>query len=158
MGKHRKYKGVQKPRKANNSWCTRIQIPSENMVILEYYTCEHTAAYAYNIGMMRYHPNWKPHRLNDLTKSGFTVDELEAKLITDRSTKYNRAIQHAKRSKTCSGVRRSPNAHYPGWIPVIHTSDETYNLGVFKYEEHAIIAYKAIKKHLKATGVEVLEI
>lgn len=159
------YKGVGKPVTALPNWLTRLQITyPEYTWITEWYTCQHTAAYAYNKMVRRHRTDPVYNNVgsvyqtpNDLSNSGFTEEELERKLILDRVSKANRSVRKARETQQGSGVYINNNKIYPLWIPIIMTDAEVYNLGGFKYKEHAKIAFEAIRKHLEASGVEVID-
>lgn len=156
------YKGVTKPKKKLPNWIARLQLTHPKYKwIGEWYTCQHTAAYAYN-KMVRKHltdPSFKNSAYlepNNLSKSGFTEEQLEKKLILDRVSKANRRVRAARANQKGSGIYLNKNRTNELWIPIIMTDAEVYNLGGFKYKEHAEIAYKAIKEHLEASGIEVV--
>lgn len=159
------YKGVGKPVKSLPNWLVRLQLTYPTYTFIsEWYTCQHTAAYAYNKMVRKYltdpvYTNDSVYQTpNDLSNSGFSEEELERKLIIDRVSKANRRVRNAREKQQGSGVYINNNKTNPLWIPIIMTDAEVYNLGGFKYKEHAEIVYKAIREHLEATGVEVLVI
>ena len=159
------YKGVSKPVKALSNWLTRLQITyPEYTWITEWYTCQHTAAYAYNKMVRKHRTDPVYNNIgsvyqtpNNLSNSGFTEEELERKLILDRVSKANRRVRNAREKQQGSGVYINNNKTNPLWIPIVMTDAEVYNLGGFKYKEHAEITYKVIREHLEASGVEVVD-
>jgi transcriptional regulator CtsR len=159
VGRKHGYRGVSKydNRAGTTVWLMKFQMLEDNIYINERYTCMHAAAYAYNKHASRLYKT--PDTVNDLSNSGFTIEELEQKLITDRLTKQNRLFNYNHSNLGIDGypdiIRRIDGSLYK-YRPMIRTIGKNYRLGAFEVEEHAIAAYKAVKELIESQGIKVL--
>lgn len=137
-----KYKGVHLARSGNWRMMTNMGGIYSGMT----YTNEVAAAHAYNIQVRLRSPH---AYINDLSDTGMTTEELD-QLVIDSA--YTRS--QIKVSDESTDITWRAGSYMNGaWYPVVKTEYKRFKLGAFEYEEHAIVAYNAVKQHIESNGL-----